>query len=104
MRTILGGALLSVLASGVLSSGAFAQTPPASPQALPSSGLKWVLYPDGKLHPQAPIGHRQPKLADLPPDLARREKLDEPALPSDVDEESSRDSAIDQQLRICRGC
>jgi hypothetical protein len=103
MHTILGGALFLVLTSGFMAGGVLAQTPP-SPEASASPSLKWILYPDGKLHPQAPVGHRQPRLADLPPDLARREKLDQPTLPSDAEEENARDSAIDQPLRICRGC
>ncbi len=27
---------------------------------------------------QAPIGHRQPKMSDLPPDIARREQASQP--------------------------
>ena len=45
--------------------------------------------------PQAPIGHRQPRLSDLPPETmeAERPKVD-PA-----------DAARDRKIRsICRGC
>jgi hypothetical protein len=53
---------------------------------------------------QAPVGHRQPKLSDLPPDLARQEeqflappKFVEPS-------RARRNRNIDPQLDICRGC
>jgi hypothetical protein len=42
---------------------------------------------------QAPIGHRQPRPQDLPPDVRQREGT----VPA-----TQRD--FDQQLNICRGC
>jgi hypothetical protein len=46
----------------------------------------------------APVGHRQPKMSDLPPDLARREM--QPGEQSD--RPTQRD--LDSRLTICRGC
>jgi hypothetical protein len=45
--------------------------------------------------PRAPVGHRQPTVADLPKDL-----------PSDPDaaEREKRDRELDAKLRICRNC
>src|ERR1043165_5710431 len=45
--------------------------------------------------PRAPVGHRQPTVADIPKDL-----------PSDPDaaEREKRDRALDAKLRICRNC
>ena len=57
---------------------------------------------------QAPIGHRQPKMSDLPPDLARREQgsqLQQREQPSQNDSQGQQNGPpIDQDLRICRGC
>jgi hypothetical protein len=50
--------------------------------------------------PQAPIGHRQPTLNNLPPDTARRE-LDPQ---QGKGEPSAADRELDRRLRICRGC
>ena len=57
---------------------------PAAPAATPSSP-----------YTNAPVGHRQPRLSDLPPETreAERPKVD-PA-----------DAALDRKIRsICRGC
>jgi hypothetical protein len=53
--------------------------------------------------PQAPIGHRQPRASDLPPDVARREQGGEQPRPSERPSPTQR-SGIDPQLRICRPC
>ena len=42
---------------------------------------------------EAPIGHRQPRPADLPPGLARDEGVRTPG-----------QRAFDRELEICRGC
>ena len=42
---------------------------------------------------EAPIGHRQPTAKDLPPEIGQRA----PAL-------NPEDRALDEKLRICRGC
>ena len=55
---------------------------------------------------QAPIGHRQPKMSDLPPDLARRERSSQPEQREQQPQSQSQQNrtSIDQDLRICRGC
>ena len=66
--------------------------------------------------PQAPVGHRQPTLSDLPPDLAREQRsgLSKPE-PTESGEPTTTASRkgkpntpsrgmIDEWLRICRGC
>jgi len=45
--------------------------------------------------PQAPIGHRQPKLSDLPEESRRA---------ATETERSLRDRRLDKILQICRGC
>jgi hypothetical protein len=66
---------------------------------------------------QAPLGHRQPRISDLPPDLAREQRSGD--LSKSESPESSAAGAparnapagnnaagrsIDDRLRICRGC
>jgi hypothetical protein len=82
-------ALLSIAALAPF--GAMAQNtqpaPPsaAPPPAAPSPGA-------GRLLP-APVGHRQVRPTDLPPDAAKNENRGEQGL---------RD--FDAKLRICKGC
>jgi hypothetical protein len=86
-------AILTLAASGALAQESPTSQSPASRQ--PSTvGNAW----------QAPVGHRQPKLSDLPPDLARQE--DQFAEPPKFAEPSraGQDRNIDPQLKICRGC
>jgi hypothetical protein len=45
--------------------------------------------------PQAPVGHRQPKASDLPPESQRA---------ATETERSPRDRELDKILQICRGC
>jgi hypothetical protein len=47
---------------------------------------------------RAPVGHRQPTMSDLPPDVARREMH-----PGRNASESSQ-RRFDSRLTICRGC
>ena len=47
----------------------------------------------------APVGHRQPKLSDLPRGLADKEKSD-----SQQDTRLRSMDIPDRQLRICSGC
>jgi hypothetical protein len=58
--------------------------------------------------PQAPVGHRQPRISDLPPDVARREQSGQPPKPDAQDSTSGQGRqnhrSIDESLRICRGC
>jgi hypothetical protein len=56
----------------------------------------------------APIGHRQPKISDLPPALADEERSGERSTanePAGAGTRRSRpEDLIDERLRICRGC
>jgi hypothetical protein len=45
--------------------------------------------------PQAPVGHRQPRASDLPPESQRA---------ATETERSVRDRELDKILQICRGC
>jgi hypothetical protein len=45
--------------------------------------------------PPAPVGHRQPRLSDLPPESQRA---------ASNTERSTRDRELDRKLQICRGC
>jgi hypothetical protein len=48
-----------------------------------------------RLVPQAPVGHRQPRAADIPDSLEK----------TAADRERERkDRELDKRLRICRGC
>jgi hypothetical protein len=47
---------------------------------------------------RAPVGHRQPTMSDLPPDVAQREMN-----PGGTTSEA-RQRASDSRLTICRGC
>jgi hypothetical protein len=65
-----------------------------------------LLLSSSALAQQAPIGHRQPKMSDLPPDLARREQTSQPEQREQQPQSQSQQNgtSIDQDLRICRGC
>jgi hypothetical protein len=66
------------------------QTPPLPPlQGPATSGTAGI--------PQAPVGHRQPTLRDLPPEIRREEQ-------STVQSPTPAQRGIDQDLRICSGC
>jgi hypothetical protein len=80
----------------LVASGALAQEAPASPASRQPS-IEAAVW-------QAPVGHRQPRLSDLPSDLARQEEqLVEP--PESVEASGAdQQSDVDPQLRICRGC
>ena len=66
------------------------QTPPLPPLQAPStSGAAGI--------PQAPVGHRQPTIRDLPPEIRREEQ-------STVQSPTPAQRGIDQDLRICSGC
>jgi hypothetical protein len=83
-------ALVAVLSVG----SAFAQGNPGQPKqaapAVPQTNGQG--YRAGEV-PEAPIGHLQPKAADLPSDVR-----DAGAKPTPAQEE------YDKRLRICRGC
>ena len=94
MRLTATSATLLLLAT----SGAFAQEQ-AGPLRTPSQPSR----EGSAAMPQAPIGHRQPRASDLPPDVARREQGGEQARSSEPPNPAQR-SGIDPRLRICRGC
>lgn len=48
----------------------------------------------------APVGHRQPKVSDLPADLASRQKADAQS----ADDRLVRDDDLDRRLKICDRC
>jgi len=83
-------ALVAVLSVG----SAFAQGNPGQPkQATPAEPQTTGQgYRAGEV-PEAPIGHRQPRAIDLPPEVR-----DAGAKPTPAQEE------LDKRLRICRGC
>jgi hypothetical protein len=65
------------------------QTPPLPPLSPSTSGASGI--------PQAPVGHRQPTMRDLPPEIRRQEQ-------SDVQSATPAQRGIDQDLRICSAC
>jgi hypothetical protein len=73
----------------LVASGAFAQEIPPFGSRLPST--------TGQVTRQAPVGHRQPTLNDLPPDVVHKELPPETA----PTQESQKD---DRRLKTCRGC
>jgi hypothetical protein len=56
----------------------------------------------------APIGHRQPRMSDLPPAVAEEERSGEQSPATEPTGSGARrsrqDDLIDERLRICRGC
>src|SRR5262245_62620731 len=100
-------ALLSaaVTAQTTVSSVAWAQGAPSAPAAQDNrdnrdnpvppavQGTPPPAATEGRA--QAPVGHRQPRPGDLPPDVRREEGG---MMRSPVDRE------LDQKLQICRGC
>ena len=101
MRNGLTAVSAAIVAS--VAAAAFAQTALPVPGPGTANSKAMVVYPDGKIYPQAPIGHRQLTPNDLPPDLARREQREE-SLSPDPGRPGSERTDIDPQLRICRGC
>lgn len=80
-------ALAALIAAGV-SSAAAAQDAPAQDAPAPVTTLQGV--------PQAPIGHRQPRPAELPRDIQRDER----------DGRTDAQKALDKKLEnsICQKC
>jgi hypothetical protein len=72
-------------------SGASAQGGPSLGSSLPATA--------GQAIPQAPVGHRQPTLNDLPPDVAKKEL--QLGIPPAM--ESQKDN-IDRTSKACRNC
>jgi hypothetical protein len=84
------------LVSQLFVSQALAQGTPSLSQPSPLSRAPEQPATEGAAVPQAPIGHRQPSLRSLPPDLQREQQLGGPS------RAPSRDPA--QPPSICRGC
>jgi hypothetical protein len=79
----------TVLPVWLLAMEAFAQT------ASPSSGASRSDSATKSSVPQAPIGHRQPRAADIPTNIPKTE--------ADLREERAN-RELDKKLRICRNC
>ncbi len=89
MRSMIGvGALLALAVSA-----AVAQTTTPAPQPGPPSTT--AVAPQG-LFP-APVGHRQPRPSDLPPDIVKKENH-----PGGEAGSAMRD--FDTKMQICKGC
>jgi hypothetical protein len=87
-------AMFAILAFAILAlaaGGASAQESPSLGSRLPST--------TGQAIPQAPVGHRQPTLNDLPPDVAQKEL--HPGIPPV--QESQKDN-IGRTRKTCRNC
>jgi hypothetical protein len=96
--TAMAAAGLMLVASGALAQGVPAQNEPSSLPSQSQPATEGRSIGEGTLvTPRAPIGHRQPTMRDLPPDVARSQQLD--AAP---ERPAARD--IDPDPRICRGC
>ena len=90
MRAIF--AIVVTLGFGI--SSAWAQTDPARrdspPQTQPPAQSSPSPSTTGRAQPQAPVGHRQPRAADVPPETGT-------TLPPGQKQ-------LDRELRICRDC
>ena len=82
-------ALLALLGSRI----AMAQTMGKSPAGPAAAIVTLSLAQDPRSVGGAPIGHRQPHAADVPPTAAGH-----------LEQLSSEDAAVDRKLNICRGC
>jgi hypothetical protein len=78
-----------LIAMGLAILNAHAQTGPR-PQSQPPAQTAHPGETTGRAVPQAPIGHRQPRAADVPDQGSTRMGPGEPD--------------IDRQLKICRDC
>jgi len=82
-------ALLALLGSPV----AIAQTVGRSSAGPARPTVLLSLTQDRRPIDSAPVGHRQPNARDVPS-----------ANPSDLEQLSAEDAAVDRKLNICRGC
>ena len=82
---------------GPMSASAQSSDAPTLDSQLPDVGPKPA--PGGPL--PAPVGHRQPRLQDLPPSVLRDEGG--PGVPRD-DKGTTGQGASDRSLTICRNC
>jgi hypothetical protein len=91
LLTVLAAALMVVVVADAAAQPALAPTTPPSTQGMTT-------------RPQAPVGHRQPRMSDLPPDVAQRERSLPPAQPDEQGPGRQIDRSIDDSLHICKGC
>jgi hypothetical protein len=80
-------AAISLSAVAIFADVALSQENPATPGPPQPSSTAWP----------APVGHRQPRMSDLPPDVAQQERQ-----PGGTT--SGQKSQPDSRLTICRGC
>ena len=65
-----------------------------SPLAIAQTGNQPSTTADKRVVPPAPVGHRQPRAADIPPGATAAEK-----------QSDAEDAALDRKIKsICRGC
>ena len=90
MRTLITTAALLVLLD---SQGAIAQTTGSARSSAEPAGptVRPLLAQDARLIGDAPIGHRQPRISDIPS-------------VSDLEHIGPEDTEVDRKLNICRGC
>jgi hypothetical protein len=108
VREILPIILFAALMTTNATTNALAQQPSTAypPQGALAQG---ALAQGATERPQAPLGHRQPKMRDLPPDVAHKEQSGQPA-EGGSEQTSGQQNRKDQSpidnegLRICRGC
>jgi len=84
---VCAGAALAAQGGAVAQNAQPGSPPPLSPPPAAATGPGEFRGPL-----PAPVGHRQPRQADLPPDVVKRENRGE----------QGRD--FDAKLRICKGC
>jgi hypothetical protein len=101
MRPIAMATMVLAIATGdVLVQETLAQNAPMTSQSLQTPPLPPLQGPSTRGAagiPQAPVGHRQPTIRDLPPEIRREEQ-------SPVQSPAPAQRGIDQDLRICSGC
>ena len=79
----------------IILTAALMATDAAAQQQLPAPSTPQPTTQGMATRLQAPVGHRQPRMSDLPPDLAHKEQSGQPAGQAPIG---------DDNLRICRGC
>jgi hypothetical protein len=80
-------AAISLSAIAMFADVALSEETPATSGSPQPSSTAWP----------APVGHRQPRMSDLPPDVVQRETQPRETV-------SGQKSQPDSRLTICRGC
>ena len=83
--------MLAIVGSAILAGSSLAQDRPPPSNRSVEPPTTTTTTGQAPRETQAPIGHRQPSAKDVPPAVS------DPA-------PNAADRAIDQQLKICRGC